>query len=252
MLTEERYDRILEILDEENYCTAESLSKRLFVSMPTIRRDLAELKRRNLIVRSHGGAKRLNSENTVSPLSFRKEVNMAVKKKLCRAAGELISDNDIIFIDASTTAFHIADHISPDKSVTVVTNSIPLMLYLSKKGIKTYSTGGLLQENSMCYAGSYAEEFVRGFNFDIAFFSSYGLNEKGIICDTSESETALRRAVLKQTQKSVFMCDKSKIFLSAPFNLTELNAVDCFVTDKQQARKLLSEWEKCNVIEVEI
>ena len=167
------------------------------------------------------------------------------------AASGMIPDNSIIFIDASTTAFHIADHISADKSVTVVTNSIPLTLYLSKKGIKTYSTGGLLQENSMCYAGGYAEEFVRNFNFDIAFISSYGVNESGIICDTSEAETSLRRAVINCTQKSVFMCDKSKIFLSAPYNLVQLKNVDCFITDKENASELFSDIGKCNVVSVE-
>ena len=43
MLKEERYDKILQILEEETYVSAEVLSQRLFVSMPTIRRDLAHL-----------------------------------------------------------------------------------------------------------------------------------------------------------------------------------------------------------------
>ena len=57
MLKEERYDKIIEILEEEKYISVQELSKRLYVSLPTIRRDLTELQKRKLIIRSHAGAK---------------------------------------------------------------------------------------------------------------------------------------------------------------------------------------------------
>ena len=103
MLKEERYDRILAILETEQYVSATKLSKMLYVSLPTIRRDLAELGRRNQIVRSHGGAKKIQAEHTVAPLDFRRTVHAAEKRALCRRAAELVDDKDIIFIDASTT-----------------------------------------------------------------------------------------------------------------------------------------------------
>lgn len=59
MLKNERYERILEILDENTYVTANELSERLYVSIPTVRRDLTELQRQGLIRRNHGGAELL-------------------------------------------------------------------------------------------------------------------------------------------------------------------------------------------------
>ena len=56
MLKEERYDRILEILEEETYTDAHTLAERLYVSMPTIRRDLKALAEQGKIIRTHGGA----------------------------------------------------------------------------------------------------------------------------------------------------------------------------------------------------
>ena len=50
MLIDERYAQILEILETEEYVSAHKLSKMLYVSLPTIRRDLAELSRRNQII----------------------------------------------------------------------------------------------------------------------------------------------------------------------------------------------------------
>lgn len=232
MLTEERYEKILEIIEDRSYVSAAVLSKELFVSLPTIRRDLAELQRRGLILRSHGGAGKLNSEHTVIPLNIRKTVNYAEKRRLCQATAALIQTNDIIFIDASTTTLQLADFISPQKGVTVVTNGIPLTALLTRKGIKTYCTGGELQQNSSCYAGSFAEMLVRNFNFDIMFFSSHGINEKGIITDTSFSETALRKAAIAQSEKTAFLFTGTKISLSAPYNLMPLSDADYLITDK--------------------
>ncbi len=241
MLKDERYDKILEILEEETYTSAASLSKRLFVSLPTIRRDLSELQRKNLIIRSHGGAKKINSEHTVMPVDFRKTLNYSIKRKLCSEAAKLIKDNDIIFIDASTTAVHIAEYISTKKTVTVITNSIPLSLNLSKKGIKTFSTGGEIQEKSLGYAGSYAEDFVKNFNIDIMFFSSYGINNQGNIVDASLPETTLRKVVAKQSNKTVFLCDSSKFYMSAPYNVMSVEDVDCVITDVNKPEELLPE-----------
>ncbi|MBR1969644.1 MAG: DeoR/GlpR transcriptional regulator [Clostridia bacterium] len=231
MLKDERYDKILKILDDEKYVSSYELSKRLFVSMPTIRRDLAYLEKTKQIVRNHGGARKINGEYMVMPLAFRETVNHGAKKQLCEAASKLIKEDSIVFLDGSTTVLQIADFISPKQNIMVITNGIPLSLILIKKGIKTYTTGGELIENSMAYAGSFAEEFICRFNIDTCFFSSHGVNENGIIVDTSLPETQLRARVISQSAKSVFLCDKTKFGVSAPYNLMPVGDVDCVVTD---------------------
>ncbi len=235
MLKEERYDKILNILEEKDYITSQELAKTLYVSMPTIRRDLAHLENKKQLIRSHGGAKRANSEHIVTPLDFRKNVNHTEKRQICKSASELIQDNSIVFIDASTTAMQIAEFLSPKQNLTVITNGIPLLIALTKKGIKTYSTGGELQENSLAYAGTFSEEFVKKFNIDICFFSSHGVNENAMITDTSLPETQLRKTVIEQSQNKVFLCDSTKFYLSAPYNLIPLEKADFIVTNGEIA-----------------
>ena len=231
MLKDERYDTILKILEEEKYVSSDALAKRLFVSMPTIRRDLAYLEKAKQIVRSHGGARKVSDEYTVMPLPFRETRNHMEKKQLCEAASKLIKEDSIVFLDGSTTVLQMTEYISPKQNVTVITNGIPALLLLIKKGIKAYSTGGELIENSMAYAGSFAEEFVRKFNIDICFFSSHGVNKEGVIVDTSLPETQLRRALVAQSAKSVFLCDKTKFGVTAPYNLTTVRNMDYIVTN---------------------
>ena len=117
MLKEERYDKILEILKAENYVSAKYLAKTLFVSLPTIRRDLSALDKRGLIIRSHGGAKKLGEEKVVTPVEFRKTLNFKEKRKLCERASRFIGDDYIVFIDASTTTLQMTDFINPNGKI---------------------------------------------------------------------------------------------------------------------------------------
>lgn len=232
MLKEERQEKILQILEEENYITAVKLAKTLYASLPTIRRDLNELARKELIIRNHGGAKKIDSGKIVMPFEFRKTINYKEKRKLCERACSLIKDNSLIFIDGSTTTLQMTEYISASRQITVVTNSILVSTILTKKGVKNYLTGGEPQQNSMCYAGNFAENFIRQFNFNFAFFSCHGIDKNFNIVDTSLAETSLRRTLLTQTDKSVFLCDSSKFGATAPYNLTNLTELSLVITDK--------------------
>lgn len=248
MLKEERYDKILSILNEEKYISAQKLSKLLFVSLPTIRRDLAELDRRNQIIRSHGGAKMVEPEHIVAPLDFRKNVNSAQKRLLCQAAAKLVKDNEIIFIDSSTTTLQMAEFLNDKKNITVITNGITLAALLVSKGIKTYSTGGEIFQNSLAHFGSFAEDFIRRFNIDTMFFSCHGVNDSGMLNDPSLPETQIRTAAINQSKKTVFLCDKSKFSLSTPYNLLSIEEVGYIVTNERNIDNLFNTKSKNNII----
>ncbi len=250
MIKEERYDKILEIVDEKEYVSAKELSTTLYVSMPTIRRDLAELHKKQLLLRSHGGAKKINSDHKVTPLDFRKTLNMNEKRKICEKASALVNDNDIVFIDASTTAMQLVDFIANKKSITVITNGLPLASLLKIRGIKAYCTGGEIQNNSLALSGSLAEDFVSNFNIDIAFFSCLGVNEKGMIVDASLGETLLRKAAVRHSKKSVFLCDSTKFNLSASYNLMPIDELDVIVTTNKDVDLFFNYNYKTTVIKV--
>ena len=248
MLKEERYDKIIEILEEEKYISVQELSKRLYVSLPTIRRDLTELQKRKLIIRSHAGAKIINTSHAVAPLNFRKATNSVEKRKLCKAAAKLVNEGDVIFIDASTTTLQIAEFLRDKKNITVITNGIPLATLLISNGIKTYSTGGEIFSNSLAHYGSFSEDFIQKFNIDTLILSSHGVNEKGMLIDPSLPETQIRKVALNQSRKTIFLCDKSKFELSAPYNLISIKKMDYIVTNNEEVKKFFKPDDKNEII----
>lgn len=231
MLKEERFQQILMILEDKEYCTVDSLSKQLHVSMPTIRRDLSELVNRGLIIRSHGGAMHVPIEDVISPVDFRKTTHYREKVSLARAAVRLIPSNAVIFIDASTTAGSIAELLKGRQDLIIITNSLTTAAYLKNLGVRTYCLGGEVIGNSSAVGGALALDSASNFNIDIMFFSAHGISDHGTIVDIIEEEAELLRFLLSNAATSIFLCDNSKFGKSALFNIAPLSDVSYLITN---------------------
>lgn len=231
MIKEERWEKMLTVIAEKRYVSVQKLAEALYVSMPTVRRDLTELEHRGLVIRSHGGVKLPDEGHSQIPIAFRNTFKIQEKRRLCEAAAELISDGFVVYIDPSTTFLRIADLLAEKKGIIVVTNSMLTATALIDAGVRTFCTGGELGGVAYSFTGGHAEAFASDFNYDIALFSSYGVNERGIITDTSEREITLRRTVMKQSKTNVYVCSGEKFGISTPFNFVPLNEMDIVVTD---------------------
>lgn len=79
MLSIERHEQILQILMEKKSVTVGELSKTMFVSDATIRRDLSQMEKEGLIKRSHGGAVLFESTNDETSILMREQENIKQK-----------------------------------------------------------------------------------------------------------------------------------------------------------------------------
>lgn len=241
MLKNQRHSEILEILKQESFADVRSLGERLYASQPTIRRDLDLLEKKGFIKRSHGGATLADGKMN-TPVSFRKGTKAKEKGQICKLASTLIESESLIFIDASTTASHLADHIGEDLNVTVVTNGYPVCIKLAEKRIRVFSTGGKFVQSSLAFVGSQAEEASRKFNAEWFFFSSSSFDDEGIISDFSEEENSLRRVMYDGAQNRVFLCDSGKFGKRSAFRAFSLEHIDYIVTDMPISEDLLEKF----------
>ena len=215
----ERQEQIIRTLEEKKSISVQKLSELLFVSQPTVRRDLDILARQGKVQRTHGGVVLRKASDTEIPLMFREDQNNAAKAAIAQKAALLIHDGDVIFLDASSTVSYLVPHLKKFRDLLVVTNSPKTSMRLGEENIKNYCTGGLLLAHSIAYVGSETEKFISGINADVFFFSSRGYTEDGRITDSSESEVAAKKAMLQNAQKSYYLCDTSKRGKKFAFNV---------------------------------
>lgn len=232
MLEVNRLELILDYLREKKTAQVSVLSKRLYVSEATVRRDLSELERRGLVKRLHGGVMLLEGASQELPLYMREQQNEEAKRIIAKKASQYIKEGQVIFLDASSTAMRMIKYFNSFQNLTIVTNGVKTAQELSTSNHRVYCTGGLMLHNSSAYVGDYASDFVRNFNADLFFFSSRGVSLDGQITDASQEETHIRKVMFQHSRKRIFLYDHNKLGQVYCYNLCPLSQVDDAITDE--------------------
>ena len=211
MSLKEREFSILEYLRDKKEASVSELCKVLFVSEPTMRRDLAALNASGKIIPTYGGASYRSEPGENLPQEYREREHSDAKDIIGKKCLSLISDGDVIMVDGSSTAIALMRAIGDKKSIVIITNSAKAPLILSETKIKTFVTGGELAPNTYAYVGSYAEDFIRSFNADICFFSVRTLTQDGRLTDNALAENSIRKVMMSRSKRSILMLDSQKI-----------------------------------------
>lgn len=225
MAINERQSQIVQILKENKRMSVKKLAERLFVCEMTIRRDLKELEQLGYVNRYNGGAVYSREYDTL-PISSRKLLHSAEKKKISAQSRKYLSDSITVYIDSSSTSLYVIPILSEYKDVTVVTNSVQCLIVASKYHIPCIMAGGSYYEHDMCTVGSLTDDFLRNFNLDVGFFSSKGLSDDGIISDGDINQTSARKAVMLNCKKRIFLFDNTKQHKKFTYTLCTTDDVD--------------------------
>jgi DeoR/GlpR family transcriptional regulator of sugar metabolism len=201
---------IFDILCDRKRVSVKELSKALFVTEMTIRRDLAEMESQGLLKRYHGGAIACEDSSEL-PISQRMFLEEDEKRILGKLASKHLSNNMNVYIDSSSTCQFIIPHLKKFSGIKIITNSAKAVSYASTLHIPCFLIGGEYFPQGMCFVGSCAEQNAENINVDIAFFSALGMSHDGIISDSEIYQTTIRKIIMKNAKKTVFVFEKSKL-----------------------------------------
>lgn len=233
MLKPERYDKIVQMVNQKGTATVEELSAALNVSKATIRRDLTQLDEDKVLLRTHGGAMKYDKTMTGElPIYLRVHMQKEEKEQVAAGAVTLIREGSTIFIGAGTTGRALASKLAPFHRLTVVTNDIDVAKEISCTDNALIVVGGQLKNSSSTLYGFFAEEMLRELRMDLAFMAADAVDmEKGFM-DFGIDEISIKRLVLSIAKQTVMMCDISKFEKPAFVNICPFSAVYAMVTNE--------------------
>ena len=210
MLAIERRNHILAALEAEKRVLVPELAKKYAVTEETIRRDLEKLAAAGLLKKTYGGAVQADNLTGELPDKMRAETNKAQKLIIAEKIHKLISPKENIFLDASSTCVHIARRLKTVESLTIITNSVEILMECTNAhNINTVSTGGMLRGSSLSLVGSSAIHVLNQLTADKAIISCKGLDfEKGVM-ESSLEEAEIKRAVAGNAQELILAVDSS-------------------------------------------
>ncbi|MCL2404099.1 MAG: DeoR/GlpR family DNA-binding transcription regulator [Defluviitaleaceae bacterium] len=241
MLAVERRNLILATLEAEKRVLVPELAKKYAVTEETIRRDLEKLEKEGLLKKTYGGAVKAHNLSSEMPYKMRAETNKAQKLIIAEKIHKLITPKENIILDASSTCVHIARRIKSVDNITIITNSVEILMECSSSStnINTISTGGVLRGSSLSLVGSGTTYVLNQLTADKAIISCKGLDfEKGVM-ESNLEEAEIKRVMAANAQEVILAVDSSKFDRMSFAKTLDLLQIHTVVSDN-----IPTEWAK--------
>lgn len=235
----DRHIHILSIINTQNKASVYELASHLNVSVETIRRDLSLLAKQRLLHRTHGGAISNKSNDIGHSFQSRQKIQVEQKKKIAERVIEYMFEGIVIGLDASSSSWYVAQSI-PNIPCTVVTNSMHnISALVNKPLIKTIATGGVYSAKYDAFYGPLSEHLLSRLHIDICIFSCVGIDHNGVIWESNELNSSIKRKMMDASTQRFLLADSTKIGEKNLIKIGDLSEVDILFSDGQLSIELL-------------
>ena len=243
--TPERQKQILSLLSKQGRLSVSEIVEQFSISEATARRDLETLAAQGKAQRVHGGVIAAEQAPPELPILQREGEQADEKAGIGRAAAELITDGETVFLGSGTTVLEAAKHLRDRKNLTVITNSLPVLNALAGiKDITVVSLGGQLRDSELSFIGHITEQALAEVRVDKVVIGTRGISlEHGLTNDYLQ-ETLTDRAILKIGHEVIVLADHTKVNRVSTVLLAPLNAMQTFVTDSSADKKFVQTLKK--------
>lgn len=232
MLTEQRQEMILQMLEEKGSITVGEIREKFDSSESTIRRDLNYLDSIGKLTKVFGGAvlrenRFITKELSVSQKSL---VNIEAKTRVAQYAAQLIEADDFVYIDAGTTTECMISYIT-ERNATYVTNAVAHAKILANAGFKVILVGGELKGTTEAVVGVQAVVTIQGYHFSKGFFGTNGISIKSGYTTPDYSEALVKKTALHNCQKCYILADNTKFGETSSVTFADIGDAEIITDD---------------------
>ena len=225
--SDERREEIVRLVGESGRMSVKRLAELLGVTPMTIRRDLSELEREDMLRRVHGAAVLGSERGYAEKAGERRDEKRAIAER----AVSLVRPGDTLFLDAGTTTYEIAQLLLDFEGLTVITNDIKIAFLLScTEGVEVMCCGGTVQKETGSIMGMFASQLVGYVQFDRAFMGAASINAQFNVLTPTMEKATLKRTVLSNSSESYLVVDASKFNRRALMKVNGLEAYTGVIT----------------------
>lgn len=240
----QRRVKIVQLIQEQGSVRVAELMRAFQVSDTAIRRDLNILEERGQLERTHGGA--VTATRFTGGTIFDNKARQQLKEKCCigRAAASLIAPGESVILDSGTTVLEVAlalPKVLPSSpSLTIVTNSVPVMLELQEWSANNLNLlGGILLPEYQATVGPQTIENLRRIQVDKAFIGCDGLTLSHGLTTPHMLVADVGRAMVEVAREVIVVADSSKLGRVGFTQIVPLNLIHVLITDPQAPPELI-------------
>jgi DeoR/GlpR family transcriptional regulator of sugar metabolism len=219
-----------------------TIAEAVGASIPTLRRDLAELEEQGVIIRTHGGARLSDQFEGEVAFEQREAQGLPAKRAIGDVAYDMLQPGTSVFLDSGTTVLQLARRIRLDPlKLNIFTNCLPAaQMLIDVEGVKVTLLGGHLRKENSSVVGPLAEEMLDRLWFKQLFLGCGAIAEDGNIYSVDENEARLNTVMLSRAEQCILLADSSKFGARLTYKVASLSRLQTVVCDDG----LSAEWRE--------
>lgn len=227
-----RSELMKEYIIEKQHVSLKELEDHFNVSMNTVRRDITKLLDDPRFEKVYGGVS--VKQNKLVSFENRSVENKELKKRIAQEAAKLIKDNDLIYIDSGTTTKYILDYLDESINVTILTNSLDVLLKSEKlKNVSIFILGNIFKKKTRSFVGINPEELVNRYNVSKAFMAATAVSFHSGLMNSDIMEYEIKKHITDISENITLLIDHTKFDKSTLFTYAPIEKVNTIITDKE-------------------
>ena len=239
MTTEQRKQKISELLKENDSVKVSELSQLFGVSEVTVRAYLEDMEKKGLLSRVHGGAVSSYKPYYSMSLNQRLETNQKEKVDIAERIASFIEPGDTVMLNAGTTTLLAFRKFPQDYDLNIVTNSISIALEAS--GNPNYNVilaGGSVNTKYQFTYGNDASSTIRKYHANKLILSVDGIDSEHGFTTYYNKECGVDAAMIAASDLCIIAADSSKLGKCAFAKICDLKIADRIVTNGNISEEL--------------
>lgn len=248
-----RHNEITKLLRGNGSLSVNDLAARLSVTPATIRRDLSQLEQTGVVTRSFGTASYAVPSNMreIEPTNVEDDKEL-LRRKIAKAAAEIVEDGDVLFLNSSATASLILEYLN-EKSVTILTNNCRIINRNKAKHVQLLLVGGEVYGKKQSLIGQFALDTISRVVASKAILGVSGISAQGGLTSVILPETQINLQMLNQCKgPRIVVADGSKVGVTENYYSGNLRDVTHLITDSSADDKSLQEIRDAGVVVITV
>jgi DeoR/GlpR family transcriptional regulator of sugar metabolism len=228
-----RLERIRAFIEQEQQVTVGQVADNFNLSIATVRRAIGTLADRGEVSRFRGGALAIQpSSPRELPVLLREKDQPDAKRRIGKAAADLVDDGETVFLGSGTTTLEVARNLGDRRGLTVLTNSLLVIKELiPASNVSVIGLGGMLRRSEFSFIGHLVEQALQEMRATKVIMGIRAIHAELGLMNDYLPETLTDRAILQMGGEVIIVADHTKCGRVAPAYLAPVSAVGVLVTD---------------------
>ncbi len=232
----ERRSMIAQLVVQKGKVLLTDLVAQFAITETSIRRDLVILESQGQLKRIHGGAISVSGSSRVESYSEKMRLNIDAKRRIGKAAVEMIHPHDVVLFDSGSTTVQIIKQIPADlrlsSSIRLVTNSVAISQeVLSWPSPNLIILGGIYLPDYQATAGPQTLRQLQDLTADIVFLGADGLTISGGATTADILMAEVDRLMVERSHRTILVADSSKFGRIGFVPVKPVTAFQTIITD---------------------